>query len=472
MSAVRTRFAPSPTGRLHLGNAHTALYCWLYARRHKGQFVLRIEDTDIERSTKENVQVILDGLTWLGLDWDEGPIFQTERMDVYKEAIEKCIANGWAYRCTCKAEDLEEKRQKAKEEKRTYIYDGTCREKNHGPDCGPHVIRFKMPQEGFSEFTDRIKGTVRFPNNELNDWIISRTDGTPTYNFCVVLDDAQMKISHVIRGDDHLNNTFKQLYVYKALGYELPEFAHMPLIHGKDGGKLKKRHGATSVVDYRDLGFLPVAMRNYLARLGWGHGDQEIFTDEEMISLFDIDDVGKSPSIFDMEKFLWINAQHMRAMPHDVVAGLVLPFLKEKGFEVEQGPMLTKLVDNYIERSSTLKEMAEMCFYIFAEDVEYQEKDAKKHLRPVALEPLKAIREALDSVDPWQDENIHEAFDQVCGKLELKLGKIAQPVRVAVTGQSFSPGINETLTLIGKERTLKRIDRGIRYIEERIDQAD
>lgn len=470
MTLVRTRFAPSPTGKLHLGGIHTALYCWLYARRFEGQFVLRVEDTDRERSTKENIDVILNGMKWMGLDWDEGPFLQSDRMEIYKAAIDKCLENGLAYRCNCNPDDLAAKREKAKTEKRTYLYDRTCREKNLGPDCGPHVIRFIMPIEGITVIDDLIQGKVEYPNSEMDDWIIARTDGSPTYNFCVVVDDSDMKISHVIRGDDHLNNTPKQLHVYEALGYETPLFAHMPLMHGHDGAKLSKRHGATSVVEYEKQGFLPSAVRNYLARLGWSLGDQEIFTDEEMIRNFDIADLGKSPSILDPEKFLWVNSQHMKNLPSEQLATLLLPFLKERGYSVDEGLFLTKLTSVFVERARSLVELADICSYIFNDNFEYQEKPAKKFLRPVVLDPMIALRESLEGIDPFNEEYLAEAFTKTCEQFEIKLGKIAQPVRVAVTGGSASPGIYEILEMIGKDRVLSRIDRAIEFIRKRAQQ--
>ncbi len=469
MTHIRTRFAPSPTGKLHLGSAHTALYCWLYARRFDGEFILRIEDTDRERSTKENVDVILDGMEWLELKFEEGPFYQTERLDEYKKAIDLVLAKGMAYRCTCKAEDLAAKREKAIAEKRTYLYDRTCRDANHGPDCGSHVIRFKMPIGGQTTISDMIKGSRSFPNSELDDWIIARTDGSPTYNFCVVVDDADMKISHVIRGDDHLNNLFKQVHVYAALGCELPVFAHMSLIHGQDGAKLSKRHGATSVTAYRDMGYLPIAVRNYLARLGWAHGDQEIFSDEEMIEHFDPSELSKSYSTFDMEKFRWVNEQHMRNMDPAELAKFLMPFLLERGYKVEEGPWLNKMIENFTGRTSTLVEIADWVKFLFIDDddLEYDAKAAKKNLRPVALEPIVAFRDELEKLENFDEASIAPVMDSVLAKFDIKLGKLAQPVRVAVTGAGNSPGIHETLALLGRERTLARIDKAIVFIKNR-----
>lgn len=470
MLKVRTRFAPSPTGKLHLGGIHTALYCWLYAKRFNGEFILRIEDTDRERSTRENIDVILNGMKWIGLDWDEGPFLQSDRMELYKKAIDKCLEAGHAYRCNCNPEEIAVKREQAIADKRTYLYDRTCREKNLGPDCGSHVIRFKMPNEGVTIIDDLIQGEVEYPNSEMDDWIIARNDGSPTYNFCVVIDDADMKISHVIRGDDHLNNTPKQLHVYKALGYETPRFAHMPLMHGNDGTKLSKRHGATSIVEYEKQGFLPGAVRNYLARLGWSHGDQEIFNDEEMIRHFDIEDIGKSASILDPEKFLWVNSQHMKNMPTEKLAVHLMPFMKERGYQIEEGPWLNKLITVFVERARSLVELADICSYVFNDDIEYEEKPAKKFLRPVVLDPMIVLRESLANLESLNEQNLAEVFTVTCEKFEIKLGKIAQPVRVAATGGSASPGIFETLELIGKDKVIKRIDKAIEFIRKRSEQ--
>jgi glutamyl-tRNA synthetase len=464
MTEVRTRFAPSPTGKLHIGGVHTALYCWLFARRHGGKFILRIEDTDRDRSTEENVQVILDGLRWMGLDWDEGPFFQSERMDLYKSAVQKCLAGGFAYRCTCTPAELDAKRERAQAEKRKFLYDGTCREKNLGSDCGPHAVRFRMPREGKTTIEDRVKGTIEYPNEEMDDWIIARSDGTPVYNFCVVVDDADMGITHVIRGDDHVNNTPKQIHVYRALGHALPVFAHVPLIHGPDGSKLSKRHGAVSITEYREMGFLPDAVRNYLARLGWAHGDQEIFTDEELIRWFDLGDLSKSASIFDMEKFLWTNSVHMRQKKPAELAPLLIPFLKARGYEAMEGPWLNKLIENFLERKRTLAEIADSCSYFFVDDFQYEEKAARKFLRPESVKPLSDLRTLLAGTEPFEEAAIGRAFETVCGKHGLQLGAVAQPVRVAVTGGSASPGIFEVLALVGKERTLKRLDRALAFI--------
>jgi glutamyl-tRNA synthetase len=469
---VRTRFAPSPTGKLHLGSAHTALYCWLYARRHGGQFVLRIEDTDRERSTEENVEAIFDGLNWLELDWDEGPFFQSKRTDSYLTAIQQLLDSGDAYRCTCTADELDAKRQQAIADKRTYLYDRTCREANHGPDCGPHVVRFKMPTDGDTRFDDMIKGPARFPNNGLDDWIIARTDGSPTYNFTVVIDDSEMEISHVLRGDDHFTNTFKQVNVYSALGKPLPKFAHMPLMHGKGGGKLSKRHGATSVIDYKDMGFLPIAVRNYLARLGWAHGDQEIFSNEELIQHFDIADIGASASTFDPEKFEWVNSQHMKQIPIETLAEMTIPFYETLGLKAEPGPWLNKVAELYVERGRTLVEVAEKSAQFFQEDVELDPKAAKKFLRPVVLEPLLAVRDGLAALNEFEKEPVEKVFSDTCEKFEIKLGKVAQPVRVAVTGTSVSPGIHETLALLGKNRTLDRLDAAIEFIRKRAESVE
>ncbi|HEY4743631.1 MAG TPA: glutamate--tRNA ligase, partial [Desulfuromonadaceae bacterium] len=331
MSDLRVRFAPSPTGYLHVGGARTALFNWLLARKQEGTFILRIEDTDVERSTQESVDAILQGMEWLGLDWDEGPFYQSDNFPLYREYVHRLLDTGKAYRCYCTAEELEAKRELAMKEGRKPKYDGTCRERTDHPEGAPYVVRFRAPQAGATSFDDLIKGTITFPNEELDDLIIQRSDGTPTYNFCVVIDDASMRITTVIRGDDHVNNTPRQIQLYEALGFPVPCFAHVPMILGSDKTRLSKRHGATSVIAYRDMGFLPEALMNYLVRLGWSHGDDEIFSREEMIRKFDIANVGRSASVFNTEKLLWLNAHYIKSGDPERLAGLVAPFLAERG---------------------------------------------------------------------------------------------------------------------------------------------
>ncbi len=463
---VRTRFAPSPTGYLHVGGARTALFSWLYARKHGGRFVLRIEDTDLERSTAESVNAILEGMTWLGLEYDEGPFYQTKRFDRYYEVIEKLLAKGLAYRCNCPKERLEVLREEQMANKEKPRYDGHCRDHQVSPD-EPHVIRFRNPLDGDVVVDDLIRGRVVFSNTELDDLIIRRTDGSPTYNFTVVVDDMDMQITDVIRGDDHLNNTPRQINILRALGVEPPRYAHVPMILGDDGARLSKRHGAVSVMQYREDGYLPEALLNYLVRLGWSHGDQEIFSIDEMVELFDINQVNRAASAFNTEKLNWLNAHYIKDADPKRIAHLLSYHLGSLDIDPAQGPDLVEVVEAQRERASTLVEMAQISEFIYRDFVDYDEKSAKAHLRPVAREPLGRVREALAALSEWTGEAIHDAVDQVAGALELKMGKVAQPLRVAVVGRAASPGIDVTLKLVGREATLRRIDRALDYIARR-----
>jgi glutamyl-tRNA synthetase len=457
---VVTRFAPSPTGMLHIGNARTALFNWLIARHHGGKFVLRIEDTDRERSTAENVDIILEGMAYLGLDFDEGPIYQSKRFDRYKEMIDPLIAAGQAYRCTCSAADLDAKRKQAAADKQTYVYDRSCRGKNHGADQ-PHVVRLAMPVEGKSHFVDKVMGDVEVDYRELDDWIIARTDGTPTYNFCVVVDDSDMGVTLVVRGADHLLNTHKQLPLYRALGLTPPDFGHMPLTLGSDRSKLSKRHGAAGLLEYRELGYLPGAMRNFLARLGWAHGDQELFTDDELIAAFDLAGVGKTNSIFDMDKLNWISSMKIKeAAPEDLVAPL-MPFMLAHGYAAEGDPRLPRIIVNLQERSKTLADMADQARIFYAGPAEYQPKAVKKWWKEGSPAVLQAWREWLAGPDDLGAEDVMPFAEALAAKLEVGLGKVAQPLRIALTGSSASPGLDETLTLIGKAEAVARIDAAL-----------
>ncbi len=458
--SVVTRFAPSPTGMLHIGNARTALFNWLIARHHQGKFVLRIEDTDLERSTQENVQIILDGLAYLGLDYDEGPFYQSKRMDLYNRTIDRLISEGKAYRCRCAAEDLEAKRQKAREEKRTYLYDGACREKNFGPEQ-PHVVRFKMPQEGTTVVEDKVMGRVEVSNSELDDWIIARTDGTPTYNFCVVVDDSDMGVTLVVRGADHLTNTHKQAPLYAALGLTPPSFAHMPLTLGADRSKLSKRHGATSLIEYQKMGYLPQAMRNFLARLGWSHGDQELFTDDELIAVFDTDGINSSNAIFDTDKLDWINATKLREMPPAEVVPHLLPFLLERGYAAQDDPRLPQIVEQLADRSKTLVEMAEWAKMFYVAPTEYDEKAAKKWWRGEAKVAMERFLEWVKQDDQLRQVLIMPMVEKLAADMDLNLGKVAQPIRVAMTGAAASPPLDITLALIGRDEVIHRLERAI-----------
>ncbi len=464
---VRTRFAPSPTGVLHLGSVRTALFCWLYARHHDGQFILRIEDTDRERSTKENVDAILDGMAWLGLDADEGPIYQSERFDRYREVIDQWLAEGKAYHCYCSKAELDELRAAQKERGEKTRYDGRCRDRK-APEKGVDpVVRFKNPLDGEVIVEDQVRGRVVFQNGELDDLIVARSDGAPTYNFTVVIDDHDMQISHVIRGDDHLNNTPRQMNMLEALGAEPPVYAHLPMILGSDGAKLSKRHGAVDIREYRDNGYLPEAMLNYLVRLGWSHGDQEVFKVDEMIRHFDIADVNQSASSFNPEKLRWVSQQHIIEAPVQRLGKDLVPYLVAAGFDIANGPSPADVAEGFRERAETLSQMAESARYCYEDFEAVDPKAAKKHLRPVILEPLKAVRERLAGLEDWSRIAIAAAVDDVADEFELNLGKIGQPLRIAVTGGPVSPPIDVTVWLVGRERTLVRLDQAIEIIAAR-----
>ncbi len=467
---VRTRFAPSPTGYLHVGGARTALFSWLFARKHGGRFVLRIEDTDLERSTAESVNAILEGMTWLGLEYDEGPFYQTQRFDRYAEVIQELLDKGLAYRCNCSRERLDELREEAMKRKEKPRYDGHCRDKAVSPD-EPHVIRFRNPDNGAVVVEDIIRGRVVFENAELDDLIIRRTDGSPTYNLTVVVDDMDMQINHVIRGDDHLNNTPRQINILQALGQEPPKYAHVPMILGDDGARLSKRHGAVSVMQYREEGYLPEALLNYLVRLGWSHGDQEIFSLDEMIELFDIDQVNRAASAFNSEKLMWLNQHYIKSDNPARIAHLLSPHMGRLGIDPSAGPDLVEVVRVQQERAKTLVEMAEISAFFYRDFDQYEESAAKKHLRPVAREPLEKMREILAGMEQWNPEALHQAVNDVAEGLQLNMGKVAQPLRVAVAGRAASPGIDDTLYLVGREATLRRIDRALEYIRQREESA-
>jgi glutamyl-tRNA synthetase len=454
---VVTRFAPSPTGLLHIGGVRTALFSWLQARRHGGQFILRIEDTDRERSTDEAVRVILEGMDWLGLSADQGPIYQTARFDRYKEVIQKFLAEGKAYRCYCTKEELEQLRADQMARKEKPRYDGRWRDRTDAREGLEPVIRFKNPLEGEVVVEDLVHGRVVFKNSELDDLIIARSDGTPTYNFCVVVDDADMAVTHVIRGDDHLNNTPRQMNMLAALGAKIPMYAHVPMILGPDGAKLSKRHGAVSVLQYEEDGYLPDALLNYLVRLGWSHGDQEIFTRDEMIAAFDISNVNKAASAFNPEKLLWLNQQHlMRAEPLSVVKYL-RPHLTRLRIECLDDAYLAQIVVAQRERVKTLKEMAVNSRYFFGESVTLDEKASAKHLTEEARGLLSALRGRLETLGEWSASSVHASLEAIASERAVSLGKVAQPLRVAVTGGTVSPPIDQTLALLGKARTLGRL---------------
>ena len=464
MSEVRLRFAPSPTGYLHVGGARTALFNWLLAKKEKGTFILRIEDTDVARSTQESVDAILEGMRWLGLDWDEGPFFQSEFFSVYKEYVARLVTEGRAYRCYCTAEELEAKRESALKEGRKPKYDGTCRNLVGAVEGKPSVVRFKAPEDGVTSFDDLVKGTISFNNDELDDLIIERTDGTPTYNFTVVVDDAIMKISTVIRGDDHVNNTPRQILLYQALGYPVPQFAHVPMILGADKTRLSKRHGATSVMAYRDMGYLPEAMVNYLVRLGWSHGDEEIFSMEELIGKFTIEAVGRSAGVFNPDKLLWLNAHYIKTGDAHRLADLLLPFLKERGVEVSGGPDLVAVVRTLQERSRTMLEMADGAVFYYRNDFEYDPQAAEKFLKPETVPLYEGLLERLDRLQQLSHVEIEGQFKSLCEEKTVKMGQVGPPVRVALCGGTTSPSIFEVIEVLGKEETIGRIRRAIDFI--------
>ena len=467
MDTIVTRFPPSPTGYLHVGGARTAIFNWLYARHMQGKFVLRIEDTDAERSTQASVDAIFEALQWLGIDWDDGPYYQTQRFDVYREYIDKLLESGHAYYCTCSPEQIDAMRQKAMATGAKPRYDGTCREKGLGSDKA--VVRFKAPLTGTTVVEDVIKGNMVFQNDELDDFVICRSDGTPTYNFVVVVDDITMNINTIIRGDDHVMNTPKQILLYKALGSPLPTFGHVPMVLGNDRARLSKRHGAMSVTEYRDMGFLPEALINYLVRLGWSHGDQEFFTRDELIEVFDLENIGKSAGVFDLDKLQAVNAEHiMAASPQDLVVPLK-PFMEKAGIEIEADDYIVQVIETLQPRSKTLADMAEAALFYYQSDIVYDEKAAKKFLKAATLGPLKLLADKLEALENYTQSGLEDVFKAVMDETELKLGKIAQPVRVALTGRTASPGIFEIIAILGKERVLPRLRKAIQFIEARQD---
>jgi glutamyl-tRNA synthetase len=470
MTEVRTRFAPSPTGYLHIGGARTALFNYLFARHHGGKFILRIEDTDRERSTPEAIKTILDAMTWLGLDWDEGPFYQTERYPLYKEKIRELLSKGRAYPCVCTPEELAARRELAQKEKRKPMYDGTCRPiegvVSPLPQDKPYTIRFRSPQQGSTIVKDAVKGEVIFDNRELDDLIIARSDGAPTYNFCVVVDDIDMSITHIIRGDDHLTNTPRQIQLYQALDHEPPKFAHVPLILGTDKSRLSKRHGATSVTAYRDMGYLPEAVVNYLVRLAWSYGDQEIFSRDELIEKFTLDNVGKSAGVFNPEKFLWVNFHYLKSQPLARLAAEIVPYIQARGWVVPQDKAwLEKVISTLRERAKTLVELVDSARFFLTEDILVDEKAAQKFLTPEVARPLSQLMERLGSLEDFSESNVEKAFAAVLQEFALPMGKLAQPVRVALTGSTVSPGIHDVIVVLGKGRTLRRLRSALQRLQ-------
>jgi glutamyl-tRNA synthetase len=470
MTKPRVRFAPSPTGYLHIGGARTALFNWLWARHTGGTFVLRIEDTDRERSTQPAVDAILEGMTWLGLDWDEGPgkggphgpYFQTQRLEIYKAQAERLVREGKAYACYCTREELDAGRKRAEAEKRQYRYPGTCRNKPFEPSQ-PHVIRFRVPETGETSWDDLVKGRIATPHDTLQDEVILRFDGMPLYNFGAVVDDVTMEINLVGRGDDHVNNTARQILMYEALGYPVPRFAHLPMILGADKTRLSKRHGATNLLSYRDMGYLPQAVVNYLVRLGWSHGDQELFTLDELVRFFDFKDVGATAGVFNPEKMMWVNQQWMKTLPMDELAKLALPAFRAAGLEAQDDAKLRHVVTVALERTRTFSEMAETFRYFYAKpelDPKAQAKFLTKDTKPV----LESVRAGIAAMDVLETAALEKLFHDEAGKRALGLGKVAQPVRVALTGGTASPGMYDVVQILGKPETLARLDDAIRLI--------
>ena len=462
---IKTRFAPSPTGYLHVGGARTALFSWLYARQHQGQFVLRIEDTDRERSTDASVDAILEGMAWLGLNYDEGPYYQTQRFDRYKEVIQQLLDQGDAYYCYCSKDELETRRAEQMSRKEKPRYDGRCRHGNPVKNDVRPVIRFKNPTEGSVLFNDCVKGDITINNSELDDLIIARGDGSPTYNLTVVIDDWDMGINYVVRGDDHINNTPRQINILKALNVEPPRYAHLPMILGDDGSRLSKRHGAVSVMQYRDDGFLPQALLNYLVRLGWSHGDQEIFSIDEMIAYFDLAAVNVSASAFNTEKLLWLNHQYIMSADPEMITPHLQWHLDNQGINTEGGPTVEMVVVALRERSKTLKEMAAASRYFYQDFESYDEKAAKKNFKGEAALVLQQLLVQFTAMEEWDGEALHQIVLDTAQAMDLKLGKVAQPLRVAISGQAATPAIDVTLSLLGRSKTLARIQRAIDFIE-------
>ncbi len=458
---VKTRFAPSPTGFLHIGGVRTALFSWLYARHHGGQFVLRIEDTDRERSTQAAVEVILEGLAWLRLDHDEGPYYQTQRFDRYAELADRLLREGKAYRCYCTREELEVRRAAQIARGENPRYDGRCRDRADVPAGIPSVVRFRTPDQGITVVPDLVRGAVEFQNAELDDLIMVRSDGTPTFHFGVVVDDGDMGITHVIRGDDHLNNTPRQMHMIQALGYPVPAYGHLPMILGSDGAKLSKRHGAVNVLEYRDDGFLPDAVLNYLVRLGWSHGDQELFSREEMIGLFDINAVNASASRFDGEKLKWLNQQYLKSSPAESLTAGFVEQLQRAGLEPASGPAPIAVIEAYRERATTLRDLAKSAAYLYAEPPTIDEAAVRKHLTPAINAPLARLFARLGELTTWTRGDLHGALEAVAAECGIGFGKLGQPVRVAVTGGTVSPPIDVTLELLGRDKVLERLSRAV-----------
>lgn len=462
---IRTRFAPSPTGYLHIGGARTALFSWLYARHTGGRFILRIEDTDAQRSDESLSRQILEAMTWLGLDWDEGPFYQSERLELYRSYVDRLLENGRAYWCECRPEELEAKRKLALEKGEKPKYDGTCKERGLGPGPG-RVVRFAMPSSGITAFDDMIKGRISVDNAELDDLVLLRSDGMPTYNLVVVIDDATMNITHVIRGDDHVNNTPRQIRIYEALGLELPQFAHVPMILGSDKTRLSKRHGATSVMSYKEMGYLPEAVVNYFVRLSWSHGDQEIFSRDELIELFDIRDVGRAAAVFNPEKLLWLNHHYIKNGNPSRLAGLLTEFLEKEHHEIADRAYVEQVIIDVRERTKTLKEMTDFGDFYFREH-EPPDELKEKFFTPELADIFRALIDRLGSVDLADHTVTEEAIKGLLEDFSIKFKVLAQPMRVALTGKTVSPGIFEIMATLGKQRVISRLTKALHSMEEK-----
>lgn len=457
-----TRFPPSPTGDLHIGGARTALYSWLYARQNNGKFILRIEDTDLERNSQQSVDAIIDGMHWLGLDYDEGPIFQTDRFDRYKDVIQQLLDEGKAYHCDCTPEALDAVREQQRANKEKPKYNGKCRNRTDVAVEGS-VIRFKNPLEGDVVINDLVKGDIVINNRELDDLILARPNGVPTYNLTVVVDDMDMQMTHVIRGDDHINNTPRQMNLFQALGAKIPEFAHVPMILGDDGKRLSKRHGAVGVMQYRDDGFIPQALLNYLLRLGWSHQEQEIFSREEMISLFKIENVNVAASTFNTKKLIWVNEQYIKTLPADELAQHLQWHLDEQKLDISNGPAITDVIEGHRDRAKTLKELAATIRYYYQDFSEYDENAAKKNFKTATAGILQKLLDKFKALADWNPEAIEAVIQNTCEELELGMGKVGPALRVAVTGTAMSPSLDVTLNLVGRERSLERIEKAIAF---------
>lgn len=464
---VVTRFPPSPTGYLHIGGARTALFNWLFARQRGGKFILRIEDTDTQRSSDEATGAILESLEWLGLDWDEGPYFQSQRYPLYVEFIERMLSSGNAYYCNCTPEELQKRREEAKARGLKPKYDGKCRDMGLGP--GPHsVVRLRSPQTGRTVFNDLVKGPVSFDNAELDDLVLKRSDGSPTYHLAVVADDIAMGVNYVIRGDDHVNNTPRQIMIYQALGEPLPSYAHVPMILGPDRTRLSKRHGATSVLAYREMGYLPHALLNALVRIGWSHGDQEIFSVQEMIEKFSLDNVGKSAGIFNAEKLLDLNARYIRESETAYLTRALIPFISEQGLQDLREEKVAQAVETLKMRSRTLAEMANDARFYFDDVIVYEQKADEKFLTPDAFEPLSELKSRLEKAVDFSRQGLEAIFQRFLDEKKIKMGKIAQPLRVSLTGRSASPGLFEVMEALGKDKVMTRLERGLSHINEKM----